>query len=181
MTTAPALVWVDHHLLLNAMSVLRNRVEMGAGDSVALLDAISGYLSSGLYIEKRGSVAQVSWLLDWIECMAPVRNSVDPERRTVLVTVAPGGDDERVAHLGYAANAAQAMFAASQSSTAGEHWQTQLQLVGERVHFLVRGANATLQSRWRALASTLPADAVRLEAGEPGGAFACSAQLPLAA
>lgn len=178
MTTSPAIAWVDHHLLLNAMSVLRNRVAMGVGDSVELLDAISGYLSSGLYIEKRDSVAQVSWLLDWIECMAPVRNSVDPERRTVFVTVAPGGDDERVAHLGYAANAAQAMFSALQSSAAGEHWQTQLRLVGGRVHFLVRGASGALQSRWQLLARTLPTDAVRLEAGEPGDTLACSAQLP---
>jgi hypothetical protein len=55
--------WVDHHLLLNSMSVLRNRVAANTGDPLALLDAISGYLSSGLYVENRRSAARVSWLL----------------------------------------------------------------------------------------------------------------------
>lgn len=64
MTPPAATVWVDHHLLFDSMSVMRNRTATGKGDSLALIDAISGYLSSGLYIEQRSSMASVSWLLD---------------------------------------------------------------------------------------------------------------------
>jgi hypothetical protein len=178
MTPSAATVWVDHHLLLNAMSVLRHRIATGVGEPLALLDAISGYLSSGLYIEKRDSVARVSWLLDWIECLAPVRDSVDPRGGTVAVTIAPGGDDDRVAHLGPAAEVFQALLAATPVASPGQPWQLDIRLDGDRIHFLVKGADASLLARWQALAAACAEGAVRLEAGVPTDTVECSAGLP---
>lgn len=178
MTSSAGPVWVDHHLLLNAMSVLRNRMATGVGDPVALLDAISGYLSSGLYIEKRGSVARVTWLLDWIDCLAPVRDSVDPLGTTFAVAIAPGGDDDRVAHLGHAADVTRALLAASPGAAPGQCWQVELRLADDRLHVRVTGADAGLRARWQALADARPEGAVRLEAAVRADAVECSALLP---
>lgn len=173
-------VWVDHHLLLNAMSVLRHRMVTGEGEPVALLDAISGYLSSGLYVEKRGSVARVSWLLDWIECLAAVRDSVDPQGTTVDVVVDPGGDDDRSAHLADAADVARALLTGPPGPGGGRHLQLNLRLDDDRVHFRVSGADAGLSARWQALADARPPGAVRVEPHLTAGAVACSARLPAA-
>jgi len=174
----PPADWVDHHLLLNSMSVLRNRMAANTGDPLALLDAISGYLSSGLYVEKRQSVARVSWLLDWAECLAHVRNSVDPHGGACLVSVAPGGDDDRVAHLGHARDMVQALFTAAPGQAPAHAWQVELRLAGDRLHLDAVGADDSLRSRWQALADAGPAHALRLEPPGRQGVAACSAWLP---
>lgn len=179
MTPSADAVWVDHHLLLNAMSVLRNRMASGEGEPVALLDAISGYLSSGLYIEKRASVARVSWLLDWIECLASVRDSVDPQGATFTVTINPGGDDDRVARLDRAAAVAQALFSgASGTAVSGTIVLVDLRLADDRLHVRVKGADAGLRMRWQALADARPEGAVRLESCVLVDTLECSAHLP---
>jgi hypothetical protein len=170
--------WVDHHLLLNSMSVLRNRVAANTGDPLALLDAISGYLSSGLYVEKRRSAARVSWLLDWVECLAQVRNSVDPQGRTCEVSVALGGDDDRMAHLGHARDMVHAMFSAAPGQTPAHPWKVELRLDGDRLRLDAVGADNDLRARWEALAKASPAQELRLEPTGRAGALACSAWLP---
>jgi hypothetical protein len=170
--------WVDHHLLLNSMSVLRNRMAASTGDPVTLLDAISGYLSTGLYVEKRQSAARVSWLLDWVECLAQVRNSVDPQGATCEVTVAPGGDDDRMAHLGHARDMVLALFSAAPGQAPGRPCKVELRLAGDRLRLDVVGAGDNLRARWEDLANACPAHALRLEPSGRAGALACSAWLP---
>jgi hypothetical protein len=180
MTPPAATVWVDHHLLLNSMSVMRNRVATGKGDSLALIDAISGYLSSGLYIEKRSSMASVSWLLDWIECLAVVTDSVAPKGGACQVVIAAGGDDDRVAHLGLACGVVQMVLSFAPGEVQSSGRRLELRLSGDQLHLTAAGADSALLGRWQELARVSPPGAVRLEPSLRADAVACSVLLPAA-
>lgn len=91
--------WVDHHLVLNGLALLRHRLESGAGDALALMDAVSGYYATGLYIAQRRAAVPLERFFDWFECLAALRGFVSSGGPTWAVE--PFEDDSRApARLG---------------------------------------------------------------------------------
>lgn len=60
-------VWVDSHLMLNVLAVLRHRMQSQRPDALDVLDAISTYFANGQYLHARDSVARLDYWIDWFE------------------------------------------------------------------------------------------------------------------
>lgn len=61
----PAPQWVDYHVLLNSLALLRYRMEAGRTGTLDFLDAINGYLACGLELGRRQSCSTFDELQDW--------------------------------------------------------------------------------------------------------------------
>ena len=90
----PALKWVDFHVLLNALAVLSVRVRDQHPTSPELLDSIVGYLTTGLELQRSGSVDTLDQFGDWLQCMTELRNVTQRTRlRGELLGASDDGDE----------------------------------------------------------------------------------------
>lgn len=64
-TRAP---WVDNHLILNSMAVVRHRIQTAHPGALGAIDAVSGYFANGHYLQANAHSARLDYWLDWFEC-----------------------------------------------------------------------------------------------------------------
>ncbi len=144
--------WVDSHLLLNAMAVLRRRVVAGRPDAVGVLDAVSGNFSSGQYLDLRGSVARVEYWTDWLECTFALVAAVHQHAEAPLLYVEID-DDEATFDLSPLWAISKAMLEQHASGqVAAQMTGIHIQLDGSRIRLKMFGpAVAHMSSKLAAL------------------------------
>lgn len=172
--------WVDHHLLLNAMGVLRNRVARSAEPALDLLDSISGYLSCGLYLERSRSRASLEWYLDWLECRARVAAATQTRVQPCEVRIDLQGDDAQVVELSLARHVANVLLAATNPADSTQAaWSLTVTVRDHGVEFVAVGARPDLAPSLNALRDVWPGRDLTVQ--DPPGKDAVRCEIRFAA
>ena len=80
--------------MLNGLALLRHRIDGGAGDTLDIMDAVSGYYSTGVYIDQRRARVSLERFHDWFECLAALQGFASSAGRHWAVE--PFDDEARV-------------------------------------------------------------------------------------
>ena len=126
-------IWVDHHLMLNAMALLRHRLVSESKDALELMDAITGFFSVGLYVQQRAGIAQLDRFVDWFECLATLRRAVDPSGVRWLVAI-DVDESPKAVQLNALAMLSRCVF---ESTPPGRNWSIGWRSVGNAIQLSV--------------------------------------------
>lgn len=84
--------WLDEHLLLNAVAVLRHRIASDQRRASELVDVLGGYLGAALLLQRSSSIASVDHFIEWAECVVEMTRLADPQPHGLRLHVETDGE-----------------------------------------------------------------------------------------